>query len=82
MADQQTDDRDDLTRGDPWHAFSYLVAGVLLYGAVGWALDRWLGTQFLVVVGILLGVVLGLYATWARFYGPRRPARPSPPPRD
>ena len=36
-------------------AFGYLVAGVLLYGAVGYGLDRWLGTQFLVVVGILLG---------------------------
>lgn len=50
--------------GDPWVAFGRLVAGVLVYGAVGWALDRWWDTDFLVVVGILLGAGLGLLATW------------------
>ena len=56
-------------------AFGYLVAGVLLYGAAGFGLDRWLGTSFLVVVGILLGATLGTYQTWARFKAPptRRP---------
>jgi len=53
--------------GDPWSAFGYLVSGVLLYGFVGWLLDRWLGTGFLVAVGIVLGAVLGTYQTWARF---------------
>ena len=46
--------------GDPWLAFGYLVSGVLLYGLVGWLLDRWLGTSFLVVVGILVGITLGM----------------------
>lgn len=55
--------------GDPWHAFGYLVSGVLFYGVVGWALDRWLGTSFLVVIGILLGAGLGIYMTFARFGG-------------
>lgn len=40
---------------------SYLVAGVLFYGAVGWLLDQWLGTRFLVAVGVLLGGGLGTY---------------------
>jgi F0F1-type ATP synthase assembly protein I len=53
--------------GDAWHAFSLLVAGVGFYRLVGWLLDRWLGTSFLVVVGILLGAVLGLYTTYKRF---------------
>jgi F0F1-type ATP synthase assembly protein I len=53
--------------GDPWHAFAYLVSGVLMYGALGWLADRWLGTSFLVVVGILFGAVLGIYATIKRF---------------
>lgn len=48
-------------------AFGYLVAGVLLYGGIGWALDRWWGTSFLVVVGIIIGAGLGTYQTWARF---------------
>jgi hypothetical protein len=54
-------------QGDPWHAVGYLTTGVLVYGLIGWGLDRWLGTSFLVVLGILAGAGLGLYLTWARF---------------
>lgn len=61
--------------GDPWHAVGYLVSGVAFYGLIGWALDRWLGTSFLVVVGILLGAGLGLYLTWSRFRPPEDSAR-------
>lgn len=60
--------------GDPWHAFSYLVTGVAFYGLLGWLADRWLGTSFLVVIGIVLGAGLGLYMTFQRFglrSGPR-----------
>jgi F0F1-type ATP synthase assembly protein I len=57
----------DSPRGDPWHAFGYLVSGVGMYGFLGWLADRWLGTSFLVVVGILGGAALGLYMTFARF---------------
>jgi hypothetical protein len=58
---------DDIPSGDPWLAFGYLVSGVLLYGLLGWLLDRWLGTSFLVVVGILVGITLGMLMTWWRF---------------
>lgn len=58
---------DDSPRGDPWHAFGYLVAGVVVYGLIGFGLDRLLGTSFLVAIGILFGAGLGLYLTWARF---------------
>jgi len=54
-------------QGDPWHAVGYLVSGVFLYGFGGWLADRWLGTSFLVVIGILFGAVLGIYATIKRF---------------
>jgi ATP synthase protein I len=57
----------DSPRGDAWHAFGYLVAGVGMYGFLGWLADRWLGTEFLVVLGILVGAGLGLYMTFARF---------------
>lgn len=62
-------DQDGPPRGDPWLAFSYLVSGALLYGLIGWGLDVWLGTRFLVVVGILGGVGLGIYMTFKRFGG-------------
>jgi ATP synthase protein I len=57
----------DRPKGDPWHAFGYLVSGVLVYGLVGWGLDQWLGTSFLVAIGILVGAGFGIYMTYARF---------------
>lgn len=53
--------------GDPWVAFSYLVTGVLLYGLIGYLLDRWWGTSFMVVVGIVAGAAFGVLQTWFRF---------------
>lgn len=58
------------SQGDAWHAFGALVAGVLVYGMIGWALDRWWNTSFLVVVGILVGAGLGMFMTWRRFTPP------------
>ncbi|TIC88771.1 AtpZ/AtpI family protein [Nocardioides sp. GY 10113] len=54
-------------KGDPWHAFGYIVAGVAFYGFLGWLADRWLGTHLLVAVGILIGAGLGIYMTAQRF---------------
>ena len=34
---------------------------VLSCMGVGWALDRWLGTSWLMVAGIVLGSVVGFY---------------------
>ena len=57
-------------QGDPWHAFGYVVSGVAMYGFFGWLADRWLGTAYLVAVGILFGASLGIYMTFARFKQP------------
>lgn len=56
--------------GDHWSAFGLLVSGVAFYGLVGWLLDRWWGTSFVVVIGFLFGALLGTYAIWARFKAP------------
>lgn len=48
---------------------SYLIAGVLLYGGIGWLLDRWLGTVFLLPMGIVLGAAGGVYLIYKRFVG-------------
>lgn len=61
---------DEPPAGDPWHAFGYLVSGVVIYGLLGWLADRWLGTSFLVVLGILLGTGFGIYMTFVRFNRP------------
>lgn len=47
--------------GDPWAAFGYLVGGAGFYAGVGWLLDRWLDTSFLLPTGLLFGIGLALY---------------------
>ena len=39
-----------------------LIGAIMLLGAVGYGLDRWLGSSpWLLVGGLLLGVVVGMY---------------------
>lgn len=49
-----------------------------MYGLIGWFVDRWLGTSFVVVIGILLGAGLGIYMTFARFNRPWSAPRGKP----
>jgi ATP synthase protein I len=56
--------------GDPWVAFGYLVAGIGFYGAVGWALGRWLSIDYLTPLGIVFGAALALYLVFHRYAGP------------
>lgn len=53
-----------------WRAFAYLLSGPLLYGGAGWLLDQWLGTAFLLPLGIVGGMALSVYLIWFR-YGSR-----------
>lgn len=75
---QQDPAREEFPSGDPWHAFGYLVSGVGFYGLLGWLADRWLGTSFLVAVGIVLGAVFGVYLTYSRFKAQPGPTASSP----
>jgi F0F1-type ATP synthase assembly protein I len=39
-----------------------VLAGVLLWGGIGWLVDRWIGTEpWLGAVGVLVGFAAGLY---------------------
>ncbi|QLQ17304.1 MAG: AtpZ/AtpI family protein [Micropruina sp.] len=46
---------------------SYLVAGLLLYGGIGWLLDWWLKTGFFFPTGIIVGAVAGMYVIIRRY---------------
>ena len=50
---------------DPWVAVGRIGGGVLVYGALGYLLDLWWGTSFMVVIGIVLGAALGIYTVFA-----------------
>ncbi|MEI2728441.1 MAG: AtpZ/AtpI family protein [Candidatus Nanopelagicales bacterium] len=50
-----------------WMITGRLLAGMLLYGAVGWLLGRWLGHEALFIAGgILFGMAASLYLVLAR----------------
>jgi F0F1-type ATP synthase assembly protein I len=40
---------------------SELLAGIVFYGGLGWLLDKWLGTSYLIAIGIVVGLVISLY---------------------
>jgi ATP synthase protein I len=50
-----------------WSIIGTLVAGVLAWGGIGWLLDRWLGTEYLVAVGILIGAAGAFYLIIKRY---------------
>lgn len=53
--------------GDAWTVISYLLSGLILWGGAGLLLDRWLGTTFLALVGMLVGGGGALYLVYIRY---------------
>jgi F0F1-type ATP synthase assembly protein I len=53
--------------GDGIAALSYILAGLILYGFLGWLGDRWLGTSFLLPLGLILGLALGVFLIIKRY---------------
>ena len=49
---------------------AYLLAGPAGFGVLGWLLDRLIGTEFLLPVGVVLGMVLSMYVIWVRYGRP------------
>lgn len=44
-----------------------MLAGMLVYGGLGWVGDHFLGTKFLMAIGLVLGLALGTYVVVKRF---------------
>ncbi len=50
-----------------WMITGRLVAGMVLYGGIGWLLGRWLGHEPLFIAGgLLIGMAASLYLVYAR----------------
>lgn len=62
---RQGSDRSDVNQG--LTVLSYLIAGVLVWGLLGWLADYLLGTRFLLPIGILLGAAGAVYLVIKRF---------------
>jgi F0F1-type ATP synthase assembly protein I len=66
-----------------WSVLAYVISGPLIYGGLGWFLDRWLGTQpYLVLAGLLGGMALAFYLVWKRLSAPPPNPHTSDPGRD
>lgn len=64
-APSRSDDRG--TADAAWSAMSSLIAGMLIYGGLGWLVGHWLGNEApFVAGGILIGIALALYSVFAR----------------
>lgn len=46
---------------------SYLIAGIALYGGLGWLGDRYLHTVFLLPAGVLVGLTISIYLIIKRY---------------
>jgi ATP synthase protein I len=50
-----------------WSAVAYLIGGILVWGAVGWLVDRWLDTGGVATaIGAVLGAAGGVYLIMRR----------------
>ena len=73
MAERKHDDEKAVASGGSqgmnqgMQVLSYLISGVVLYGGLGWLGDHYLGTGFLLPVGIVLGAGFGIYLVVKRF---------------
>ncbi len=52
---------------------AYLITGPLMFGGLGWLVDRWLNTTFCVYVGAVVGMGLSIYTIWLRYGSPQAP---------
>ena len=50
-----------------WTIFGYMLSGLLIWGGIGYGLDRWLNTGYFLLGGLLLGMGSALYLIWLRF---------------
>lgn len=53
--------------GDGYAALSYILAGPLLYGGLGWVGDHFLKTVFLTPAGVVLGLALSVLVIYKRY---------------
>ena len=50
---------------DPWSITGHLLAGMALYGGLGWLIDKWAGTtDVFTPIGVIFGLAAGLYLTF------------------
>jgi F0F1-type ATP synthase assembly protein I len=56
------DDEAAAGAGQGWTAVSYLIGGIVVWGFIGWLIDRWVGTGGIATaIGAVVGAAGGVY---------------------
>ena len=53
--------------GEAWTVLAYMLTGPLVYGGLGWALDQWWNTVFLLPLGLVGGGAASVYLVYIRY---------------
>ena len=54
--------------GTAWAVTGTLLAGILVWGGLGYLIDRWVGLEWLFLpIGMLVGVGASIYSVYVRF---------------
>jgi len=54
--------------GEAWSVIGTLFAGILVWGGIGFLLDRWLDLRWLFLpVGMVIGVGASIYMVYLRY---------------
>jgi ATP synthase protein I len=66
---EQTPDSREYARSEnaAWNITGYLLGGPIAWGGIGWLIDRQLGTEVFVPIGLVLGMGLAIYIIWVRY---------------
>ncbi|MGB3955805.1 MAG: hypothetical protein WBL05_11090 [Brooklawnia sp.] len=65
--DRRVEPPGDAGRDQGMAILSYLIAGICLYGGLGWLADHLLHTAFLLPVGMLAGLAVSIYLIIKRY---------------
>ncbi len=73
---EQSDGREPISEAQPasefgaaWTVVGILLSGMLTWGGIGWLVDQWLNTGFLLPTGLILGSAAGFYLAYKRLLG-------------
>jgi ATP synthase protein I len=67
---------DDLTMGTGWTVFSYLIAGMIVYGGFGWVIGHFTHIALLFPIGMLIGLAISVGWIIYRYGRPHEQGNP------
>jgi F0F1-type ATP synthase assembly protein I len=50
-----------------WAILGTLLAGICVWGGIGWLVDLWLGTTFVKAIGVIIGAAASVYLVTVRY---------------